>query len=129
YGLAGDFSAENLRRTGLGRNFRSLTADLLADAGIEADADELQQWIEREKVQVTDHLARTLVERTDVLRGVRELAARYRLAVVSSSATPRLLACLDVAGLAPYLPAEAVFSAEDSLPTPTGKPAPDVYLH
>lgn len=129
FGLRGNFSAEHLRLTGTGRNFRTLVADLLAGAGIAADPDELERWIERERVDVTAHLGATLRPDPEVEAVTTELARRYRLAVVSSSATPRLLACLRATDLDSVFPAEDVFSAEDSMPTPIGKPDPAIYRH
>jgi HAD superfamily hydrolase (TIGR01509 family) len=127
YGISGDFSPEHLRRTGTGRNFRSLSTDLLAAAGVEAPADELAEWIARERVAVTAHLAETLRPDPEVRTVTETLLRRYRLAVVSSSATPRLVACLQAAGLADTFPATDVFSAEDSMPVPVSKPDPAVY--
>lgn len=129
YNLAGDFSAEHLRRTGTGRNFRSLTADLLAAAGIEADTRELEEWVERERVAVSAHLAGALHPDADVIAVTDGLSRRYRLAVVSSSATPRLLTCLRATGLEETFPPADVFSAEDSMPTPISKPDPAIYCH
>jgi beta-phosphoglucomutase-like phosphatase (HAD superfamily) len=51
------------------------------------------------------------------------------LAAVTSSASTRLAACLEVTGLAGLFAADRRFSAEDSLPEPTSKPDPAVYLH
>jgi beta-phosphoglucomutase-like phosphatase (HAD superfamily) len=51
------------------------------------------------------------------------------LAAVSSSAIKRLDACFAATGLDPLIPATLRFSAEDSLPVPTSKPDPAVYLH
>jgi HAD superfamily hydrolase (TIGR01509 family) len=54
---------------------------------------------------------------------VQRLAARFRLALASSSNRALIDAVLDVAGLTPYF--EAAVSSEE---VPRGKPAPDVYL-
>lgn len=129
YGLTGDFSAENLRRTGLGRNFRSLTADLLAAAGVKADPDELAEWIERERREVTGHLAATLGPVDEVRLAAAALLRDYRLAVVTSSASARVLACLAASGLETSFAAQHVFSAEDSMAQPVGKPDPAIYRH
>jgi beta-phosphoglucomutase-like phosphatase (HAD superfamily) len=51
------------------------------------------------------------------------------LAAVSSSAIKRLDACFAATGLDPLIPLTMRFSAEDSLPVPTSKPDPAVYLH
>src|SRR3954447_14454369 len=57
YGLVGDFTAENLRRIGTGRNFRAMAEHFRQDAGIAVDPDALQQWVDRERSEVTAHLA------------------------------------------------------------------------
>jgi beta-phosphoglucomutase-like phosphatase (HAD superfamily) len=56
------------------------------------------------------------------------LAQTYELAAVSSSALGRLEASFTAAGLADLVPADRRFSAEDSLPAPTSKPDPAVYV-
>jgi beta-phosphoglucomutase-like phosphatase (HAD superfamily) len=129
YGITGKFSPDHLRRTGTGRNFRSLTADLLREAGINAPTHELAAWIERERLAVTSRLAYTLRSDPEVIAVANQLLRRYRLAVVSSSATARLLACLQATGLDETFAASDVFSAEDSMPTPMSKPDPAIYRH
>jgi beta-phosphoglucomutase-like phosphatase (HAD superfamily) len=64
-----------------------------------------------------------------VLEPLRELATRYALAAVSSSASKRLRACFAATGLDSLMPESVTFSAEDSLPVPTSKPDPAVYLY
>jgi beta-phosphoglucomutase-like phosphatase (HAD superfamily) len=56
------------------------------------------------------------------------LSRYFGLAAVSSSAALRLDACLRATGLASLISPTARFSAEDSLPVPTSKPDPAVYL-
>lgn len=127
FGLTGDLSPENLRRTTTGMNFRS-TARMLAERqGVRLGADRLEEWVEREKNEVTAHLGHVLTPRQDVLVALAALRGRYRLAVVSSSALTRLAACFSAGGLDRLLPAECRFSAEDSLPRPTSKPDPAIY--
>jgi HAD superfamily hydrolase (TIGR01509 family) len=91
--------------------------------------DELEQWVRQEREQVTAHLAATLVPDPQVLGPLRDLASQYALTAVSSSALMRLNACFTATGLDPLIPVEVRFSAEDSLPVPTSKPDPAVYLH
>jgi HAD superfamily hydrolase (TIGR01509 family) len=129
YRLDGDFSPAQLMRTGIGRNFRSLSRDLLAAAEIQADPEDLNRWIARERVAVTAHLAEVLRPRGDVRRVTEHLSRRYQRAVVSASASPRLLACLRATGLDRTFPPQVVFSAEDSMAHPVGKPDPAIYRH
>jgi beta-phosphoglucomutase-like phosphatase (HAD superfamily) len=128
-GLTGDFSPEHLRRTTTGKNFRTTAQGLLARQGISIGADELETWVEREKVEVTRCLGRVLAPRPEVRACLAALGRRYRLAVVSSSALTRLAACVTASGLDEFFPEDVRFSAEDSLPTPTSKPDPAIYLH
>jgi HAD superfamily hydrolase (TIGR01509 family) len=92
-------------------------------------AEELEQWVREERECVTAHLAATLTPDPQVLEPLRDLAMHYALAAVSSSASKRLHACFSATGLDSLIPAAVTFSAEDSLPAPTSKPDPAVYLH
>jgi HAD superfamily hydrolase (TIGR01509 family) len=154
FGVLAPFTAEELRQQAVGKNFRSTALDLAVSSGVpieqtlahgrpaaivasDADAasgralcaDELEQWVRQEREQVTAHLAATLQPDPQVLAPLRALASRYALAAVSSSATKRLDGCFAATGLDPLIPAALRFSAEDSLPVPTSKPDPAVYLH
>jgi HAD superfamily hydrolase (TIGR01509 family) len=92
-------------------------------------ADELEQWVREERKHVTAHLAVTLTPDPQMLEPLRDLATQYALAAVSSSAIKRLAACFTATGLDTLIPSAVRFSAEDSLPVPTSKPDPAVYLH
>ena len=78
---------------------------------------------------VTAHLRVVLSPDPDVSGPLAALGRHLTLASVSSSALARLEGSFSATGLAELLPAERRFSAEDSLPTPTSKPDPAVYLH
>jgi HAD superfamily hydrolase (TIGR01509 family) len=154
FGVRSPFTAEELRKRAVGKNFRSTATDLavqcgvpmeqaLADgrlaavvasdsevaAGYALSAGELEQWVSKERERVTAHLAATLKPDPEVLAPLQALASRYAMAAVSSSATKRLDACFTATGLDSLMPASLRFSAEDSLPVPTSKPDPAVYLH
>ncbi|WBQ07242.1 HAD family hydrolase [Kribbella sp. CA-293567] len=121
-------TAEELRLATTGMTFRRTALALAAQHGID-QVPELEAWVEEEKRVVTDHLRRTLTPDATVIEPLTALAGRLRMAAVSSSALVRLHACLAATGLTDLIPAELVFSAEDSLPTPTSKPDPAIYLH
>jgi beta-phosphoglucomutase-like phosphatase (HAD superfamily) len=129
YRLSGDFSPTALRRAAAGRNFRDALSSRLAAAGVSVDPAEFEEWVQREKQAVTERLARTLVVEPKVSQSIKNWAQRCRLALVSSSATSRLDACLAATGLAEYFPKPLRFSAEDSLARPMSKPDPAVYRH
>ncbi|MDN4172594.1 HAD family phosphatase [Nocardioides sp. SOB77] len=123
------WAAADLQAAALGRNFRSLALDLAAELGARLEDDDLERWVAREQEVVTSHLAATLRPDPLVTRALERLGRDRELAVVSSSALGRLAACFTAAELDDLLPAAARFSAQDSLPTPTSKPDPAVYLH
>jgi HAD superfamily hydrolase (TIGR01509 family) len=120
--LSGDALAE-------GRPHAVAASDSDVACGRVLTADELEQWVREEREQVTAHLAVTLKPDPEVLEPLQALASRYAMAAVSSSALARLKASFTAAGLDPLIPAELRFSAEDSLPVPTSKPDPAVYMH
>ena len=127
-GLRRRFDAAELRVTSTGKNFRSTAAEVVQGCGETLKPEELEPWVIEEKTAVTRHLAGILTPDRAVIRALRRLNTRYELAVVSSSALARLDACLTATGLADLLPRELRFSAEDSLPKPTSKPDPAIYV-
>ncbi|MFZ1163627.1 HAD family hydrolase [Mycobacterium sp.] len=154
FGVSAPLSGDELRKKAVGKNFRSTATDLAVLSGVpfektladgrpdavlasEADlasgraltAAELEQWVRREREQVTAHLAVTLKPDPEVLTPLHDLAPRFAMAAVSSSALGRLKASFTAAGLDLLVPEAVRFSAEDSLPVPTSKPDPAVYLH
>jgi beta-phosphoglucomutase-like phosphatase (HAD superfamily) len=122
------FEPEELRLAAAGKNFRMIAEELARDAGVVPDPDVLDRFAEEERHRVTAHLAAALRPDPLVTESLLRLRRRFRLALVSSSATPRLAACLRATGLEELFPPEARFSAYDSLPEPTSKPDPAVYL-
>ena len=126
-GVTAAYDGEELRRSASGRTFRALVSDLVAAAGCRLPAADLEPWAAREAEVVTDHLRAALRPDEQVTTQLARVAETLDLALVSSSALPRLAACLEVTGLAASLPPERRFSAQDSLPTPTSKPDPAVY--
>jgi beta-phosphoglucomutase-like phosphatase (HAD superfamily) len=152
FGLPGDCTAEELRAATTGKNFRSTAVDLVAAAGVPVEAAlvgdrtdaviataeqlaggsalgsaELERWVREERDVVTRHLGLTLQPDERVRGPLQRLSDRYRLAVVSSSASMRLEACFRATGLDALMPPDVRFSAEDSLAVPASKPDPAVY--
>ena len=121
------FEAEELRRSGTGKNFRTLAGELAREYGASLSDAEVDDWVAEEKRAVSDHLSAVLEPDAEVVEVLTRLSDRYELAAVSSSALSRIDACFAVTGLAELLPPERRFSAEDSLPRPTSKPDPAVY--
>ena len=148
-GVEKRFTPAELRSAAVGKNFRATAIELAEafdvplDAALAAGragarvareddpivlrAEELERWAAVERREVSAHLRDVLTPDPDVRDPLGDLARRYDLAVVSSSALARLGACFDACGLAELFPPEACFSAEDSLPVPTSKPDPAIY--
>ncbi|MGY1650927.1 HAD family hydrolase [Geodermatophilus sp. SYSU D01119] len=128
-GAGRSYGPDELQRMTNGKNFRAAAGQLATAHGRELSGADLEHWVVEEKDVVTAHL-RTVLRPDPAVRGPLErLARRYALAAVTSSAASRLAACLEVTGLAPLFTPGSRFSAEDSLPEPTSKPDPAVYLH
>jgi beta-phosphoglucomutase-like phosphatase (HAD superfamily) len=122
------FEPDELRRAAAGKNFRATAEHLARDAGIPVDPATLEWFVEEERQQVTAYLAAVLRPDPAVKESLTRLRERFRLAAVSSSATARLDACFRATALDGLFPPALRFSAADSLPYPTSKPDPAVYL-
>jgi beta-phosphoglucomutase-like phosphatase (HAD superfamily) len=121
------YAPDELRRAFTGMNFRTTARALIGELGT-PDVD-VEPWVAAERRAVTEHLAATLRPHAPTLAALGEISARLPLAAVSSSALGRLAACFTATGLEELVPPHRRFSAEDSLPRPTSKPDPAVYLH
>jgi HAD superfamily hydrolase (TIGR01509 family) len=128
-GGAQRFTAEELRLATTGKNFRTTAAALAAEEGKAVTPGALERWVEAERETVTAHLRNVLHPDPLVFEPLGRLAANRVLAVVSSSAMPRVDACLHVTDLDHLFPEERRFSAESSLPVPASKPDPAIYVH
>ncbi|ADB34194.1 HAD-superfamily hydrolase, subfamily IA, variant 3 [Kribbella flavida DSM 17836] len=127
-GVTGALSAEQLRRATTGMTFRRTALALAAEHGVH-EVPDLEAWVDEEKRVVTAHLQRTLTPDRSVIDPLTELGRHLVLAAVSSSALTRLHTCLAATGLNELIRTELVFSAEDSLATPTSKPDPAIYRY
>ncbi|WP_432515041.1 HAD family hydrolase [Kineococcus sp. SYSU DK001] len=121
------FAPEELQAMTNGKNFRAAAQELARGYGRDLAGADLDAWVGQEKDVVTAHLRTVLRPDAAVRDPLRTLAGRFGLAAVTSSASSRLAACLEVTDLADLFDAARRFSAEDSLPVPTSKPDPAVY--
>jgi beta-phosphoglucomutase-like phosphatase (HAD superfamily) len=123
------FEPDELRAFAVGKNFRATAVELATAHGVALDTALLDRWVEEERRAVVAHLASVLKPDAAVREPLARMADRFVLTVVSSSALSRLGPCFTATGLDDLFPAERRFSAEDSLPVPTSKPDPAVYVH
>lgn len=126
------YTGPQLMSSFVGMNFRGMLKALSKKyAHLAISAGEEERLVKREE----DQVIATLLERAQPCVGasqVLELLAeegKYGLAVVSSSALRRVMASLKKVGQVGFFPTVHVFSAATSLPKPTSKPDPDIYLH
>ncbi len=126
-GIDRRFTPDGLRRRSVGMNFRSMALALAAEAGMSIEPEALERWVLAERQAVVARLSEVLRPDADIRRVLVALSRCFRLAVVTSSASTRLDACLTATGLDDLFPDHARFSAEDSLPVPTSKPDPAIY--
>lgn len=126
-GVRRAYSPSELQAMTNGQNFRAAAAFLAEKHGRPLAVARLEHWVREERDVVTRHLRTVLRPNASVLQPLQRLARHYGLAAVTSSASSRLDACLEMTGLAPCFAPDRRFSAESSLPRPTSKPDPAVY--
>ncbi|KAL1406651.1 hypothetical protein Q8F55_008357 [Vanrija albida] len=125
------FTGRGLMTEYVGQNFRVLLANLQAQYGFTLSEGEVDALVSSE----LDNLVRRIETPGELQHCVGVEAALeavskqpYTLAVVSSSALSRVNASLRATDLARFF-ADRVYSAASSLPVPTSKPDPAIYLY
>lgn len=126
------FTGPTLIKTYVGMNFRGMLNRLRQEhKEIELSDDEIEVYVKKEEDAVIAKLKAALKPCPGVDAELEKLAEhkKYHLAVVSSSALRRVKASIEKVGQDKFFNGEHVFSAATSLPTPTSKPDPAIYLH
>ena len=96
----------------------------------EMPPDQLEEYVNKELGAVTKKLSEKCKEcpgAGEQLEWMKEQG--YPMAVVSTSAKPRVLASLHKVGFNKYFPDEKVYSAATSLTPPSSKPDPKIYFY
>ena len=106
-----------------------MMVSLKAKYKYEMEGDELEKYVSSEEDKVIAKLRAALkpCEGVDAVLEKLEREGRYKMAVVSSSALRRVKVSVAKVGQDKYF-ADDVFSAASSLPKPTSKPDPAIYL-
>ncbi|KAK1672576.1 haloacid dehalogenase-like hydrolase [Colletotrichum godetiae] len=125
------FTGESLIKEFVGQNFRGMLLGLAKSHGFELQPDELESYVTREEDAVIAKLKAALKPCVGVDDQLERLQkdGKHTLSVVSSSAKRRVWASVVKVGQDKYFAEDVVFSAATSLPTPTSKPDPAIYLH
>lgn len=115
----------------VGQNFRGMMASLQKKYGFQMPQDRIEYYVKQEENGVITKLETKAAPCDGSMEVLDRLyqEQKYGLGVVSSSAIRRIRASLDKTGQAKYFPHDHVFSAASSLPKPTSKPNPAVYIH
>lgn len=124
------YSVDMLLSEFVGHNFRGMLMGLQKKHNFKIDAAEVDDYVQRELGKVIEKLS----EKAEECPGVTpqlEWAKKqgYPMAVVSTSAKPRVVASLIKTNLLRFFPEEHVYSAATSLNPPSSKPDPAIYLH
>ncbi|KAJ0117794.1 hypothetical protein N8I77_009289 [Diaporthe amygdali] len=124
------FTGETLITEFVGQNFRGMLVTLQKQNNFEIGPDDMEKYVVAEEDVVIAKLKEALKPCPGVDAELEKLAAsgKYHLAVVSSSALRRVKASIEKVGQDKYF-GNDVFSAATSLPKPTSKPDPAIYLH
>ncbi|KIW76202.1 hypothetical protein Z517_10948 [Fonsecaea pedrosoi CBS 271.37] len=130
-GIATRYTSEDLISQFVGLNFRNIMAVLQQQLGFTLDPEELRGYIKLEEDRVIANIEAKATACPGSIEMLQNLHSqgKYKLAVVSSSSIRRIKACLVKAGHDRFFHPANIFSAADSLPCPTSKPNPAVYLH
>lgn len=131
HGKSDRYTGPQLLADFVGQNFRGMMVSLQKKYDITIPEDEFDAYVNRELGKVIE----TLEKKAQPCPGSMEVLAelkknhKYGLAVVSSSALPRVQASIRKVGQDKYFPPQHVYSAATSLDKPTSKPDPAIYLH
>lgn len=95
------------------------------------EQDEEDSYVERELGKVIEKLNQSAQPCVGVMPVLEKLSkeGKYGMSVVSSSALSRVQASIKKTEMDRFFREDYVFSAATSLPKPTSKPDPAVYLH
>ena len=124
------YTAASLLEEFVGQNFRGMLNGLQKIHSFQMPEAELEDYVQRELGKVIEKLMAKCVECPGVTSQLEWANAQgYPLAVVSTSAKPRVVASLEKTNLSRFFPLEHVYSAATSLDPPSSKPDPKIYLY
>lgn len=124
------YDTDSLLEDFVGHNFRNMLIGLQKKHSFEMSQDEVDDYVERELGRVCEKLSEKCVECTGVTKQLEWVKEQgYPMAVVSTSAKPRVIASLVKTNLMRFFTDEHVYSAATSLDPPSSKPDPAIYLY
>jgi len=125
------YTGEKLLHDFVGQNFRGMMGGLQQKHNFTIPAAEIDDYVDREVGKVVEKLLEKAEPCPNVKDQLDALKGKFPMAVVSTSAKPRVIASLIKTGMGEgkYWPDEHVYSAATSLNPPSSKPDPAVYLY
>lgn len=124
------YDVDSLLEDFVGNNFRNMLIGLQKKHNFTMTPEEQDDYVDQELGRVTAKLSEKCVECPGVTRQLEWAQSQgYPLAVVSTSAKPRVVASLKKTNLMRFFTDEHVYSAATSLNPPSSKPDPAIYLH
>jgi len=124
------YDVDSLLEDFVGHNFRNMLIGLQKKHNFTMDPEEQDSFVARELDEVTKKLSAKCQECPGVTEQMEWIKAQgYPMAVVSTSAKPRVVASLKKTNLMRFFTDEHVYSAVTSLDPPSSKPDPAIYFH
>jgi len=124
------YTAESLLENFVGQNFRGMMIGLQKKHNFTMEPQELEDYVEAELGKVVEKLNEKAQPCPGVPEELEKLKQKgYPMAVVSTSAKPRVVASLEKTDLMKYFTYEHVYSAATSLNPPSSKPDPKIYIY
>lgn len=124
------YAGPELQKEFVGKNFRALIAALGEKHDFSVPSSDMDEWVSKELGTTIGKIKQFGIPcegSMEVLDDLRK-EGKYKLAVVSSSALPRVIASIEKTGQDAFFPEGTVYSAASMNP-PTSKPDPAVYLY
>lgn len=130
-GISDRYTGPSLLKDFVGQNFRGMMVSLTKKYNFTLTDEEFDSYVDRELGKVIETLEKKARPCDGVIPELEKLheSKKYQMAVVSSSALSRVQASIRKVGMDKYFDPNQVFSAATSLPKPTSKPDPAIYLH
>jgi len=130
-GVEKRYTGPELMTTFVGQNFRGVIKGMEDQYNFTLSDDEREKYVKMEEDRVIAKIKADGQPCVGANEALEKLAAsgKYHMAVVSSSALRRVEASVVKVGQDKYFDKGMIFSAASSLPKPTTKPDPAIYLH
>lgn len=133
HGIAKQYTGPEMMSTFVGLSFRNQLAALQTTHDFTMTVDEVDAYVARELDVIIANLEQGAEPCAGSMAVLEALhgdgpAKKYDTAIVSSSALPRVEASLRKTQQDRWFPTGKVFSAASSMPLPSSKPDPAIYL-